>query len=182
MRRRAAVLVLAFLASAAAWAFPWDIDMVDSSFFRAFEWEMRPIPDGVASVNRYRGGYDRSTRMMPEGAALSSPHTADPALLRTGERMFVVYCQTCHGPKGQGGAPMADMSGGKKRFPIPPALLSGAGAITPLRSDGYIFLTIQQGGAIMPPYGYAMSDQEIWAVVAYIRTLEGAQYKPPETP
>jgi S-disulfanyl-L-cysteine oxidoreductase SoxD len=170
------------LGSTAAWAFPWDIDMTDSQAFKAYEWKMHPLPDGAVSVDRFRGGFTKMTRMTPEGQNLANPYTPDANRRHEGDRLFTIYCQACHGEKGRGSAPAMDMTDGKKRYPIPPALLSGTNAVTPMRSDSYIFLTVQQGGAIMPSYAAQLDDEEIWSIVAYIRTLEGAQYKPPETP
>jgi mono/diheme cytochrome c family protein len=190
-RRIAAAIAVLALGSTAAWAFPWDIDMVDSLAFKAFEWRMKPLPVGTVSIGGFRGGFDKTTRMTPAGDALTNPFAADAkvaaptgpiSMVQQGERLFTVYCRTCHGDKGQGGAPMADMTAGKRRYPIPPAILSGANAVTPMRSDGYIFLTVQQGGAIMPPYAYALSDAEIWSIVAYVRTLPGAQYDSAKAP
>ncbi len=184
MRHRLAVLGaglgFALFSSTPAQAFPWDWDMVDGTFKRAYEWAMMNLPDGAVSINRYVPNADRMT---PEGQALQNPLGATPAAadLATGERMFGIYCQTCHGVEGKGGAPVMlnDPANGIKRYPVPPPMLSGPGAITTARSDGYIYLTIRNGGAIMPGYGSSMEDQEIWATVAYLRTLEGAQYSPP---
>lgn len=173
-------LILGALAafSTAAWAFPWDIDMVDSTFLRAFEWKMLPLPEGTVSTNRYVAQHERNT---PEGQALTSPYPSTDATVATGQKMFFSYCAPCHGQDGKGGAEVMrnDPANGIKRFPVPAPVLSGPGAISALRSDGYIYLTIRNGGAIMPAYYYAMEDEEMWAVVAYIRTLDGARFTPP---
>src|SRR5687768_12990708 len=92
---------LVAMASTAAWAFPWDIDMVDSLAYKAYEWKMMPLPEGAQSVNWFRGGYSKMTRMMPEAEAIASPITVDDQVLIKGERLFAIYCQTCHGVKGQ---------------------------------------------------------------------------------
>ncbi len=62
---------------------------------------------------------------------------------------------------------------------MPPPILSGAGAITGFKSDAYLYLTIRNGGALMPSYSYAMDDDEMWAIVSYIRTLEGGAQAAP---
>lgn len=172
MRRKLRWAVAAgALFSTAAWAFPWDIDMVDAQFVRAYEWVMMTPPEGVVSRDRYRPQWNRTT---PEGQSLRNPFAPDPA---QGKRMFEVYCAACHGERGAGGAPVADHDPAAERFryQMPPPKLGGPGAVTALRTDGYLYLTVRNGGAIMPSYGSAMSDEEIWAVVAYVRTLPGAQ-------
>ncbi len=178
-----ALVGLAAALSSPAQAFPWDWDMVDNAFSRAYEWQMANLPDGAVSIDRYVPNADRMT---PEGQALDNPFGAKPSAdtLAQGKHMFEVYCQACHGVEGKGGAPVTknDPANNVRRYPIPPPMLSGTGAITAARSDGYLYLTIRNGGAIMPAYGPSMEDQEIWATVAYIRTLEGAQHTPPPAP
>jgi mono/diheme cytochrome c family protein len=180
-RRKQAVGVLAGCAFAgAAWAFPWDIDMVDAAFYRAYEWAMLPLPEGVVSQNRSLTNLKRTD---PEGAALTNPLDVSNADVQAnGKRMFEVYCVTCHGADGKGGAPVTqnDPAAGKRRYPIPPPNLSGPGAISAVRSDGYMYLTMRGGSAIMPSYAGQMNSDEMWSVVAYIRTLDGAAPSAPQ--
>ena len=169
---------LALAAGSAAWAFPWDIDMVDAYFFRGYEWKMMGVPEGAVSRSNYVANSDRMT---PEGQALTNPYDDKRASVATGQEMFDIYCTTCHGAEGKGGAPVTDNNPaeGRNRYPVPPPMLSGPGAISSLRSDGYLYLTIRNGGAIMPAYGAAMDDHEMWAIVRYIRTLDGAKFNAP---
>ena len=37
------------LAPSSAFALPWDIDLVDAYFYRAYEWSMQDLPEGVVS-------------------------------------------------------------------------------------------------------------------------------------
>jgi len=41
------------------------------------------------------------------------------------------------------------------------------------RSDGYLYATIRNGGVVMPAYADAMSVEERWQVVLYLRKLQG---------
>mgnify|MGYP003950789619 CR=1 FL=1 len=178
------VLGAALMGSTAAWAFPWDIDMVDAVFLRAYEWKMMALPEGAVSTNRFVATEEQRSmayKYMPEGMALQNPYPTDEASVANGKRMFEVYCATCHGPEGRGGAEVAkhDPDNGFNRYPMPPPILSGAGAITGFKSDAYLYLTIRNGGALMPSYSYAMDDDEMWAIVSYIRTLEGGAQAAP---
>jgi mono/diheme cytochrome c family protein len=150
-------------------------DMMDSTMVKAYEAEMRTLPEGVVSRNMYVQNYDRTTA---EGQALTSPYGAD---VETGEQMFKTYCAPCHAADGMGAGPVSDMKAGS-RFPIPGVPIAGAAGVGKMRSDGYIYLTIRNGSAIMPAHDWAMSDPEMWSVVDYIRTLDGAQYVPPAPP
>lgn len=178
LRKLGAVLV-ALGVSTAAFGLPWDIDMADSQAFDAYRIPMRGLPDGVVSQEhvltptRYTPNFQRGT---PEGEALTAGFPATPEVLSEGKRMFGIYCTPCHGdgvetgPVGQPG-----------RFPgvVP---LAGPGGVAKMRSDGWIFLTIRNGGAVMPAYGWAMNDQEMWSIVHYVRTLPNAQHTPPRSP
>lgn len=168
-------LVMGLGLAAPAEASPWDIDMVDAYFYRGYEWKMMDVPAGAVSINRYAANYDRMT---PEGKALTNPYPVDDKLVAKGERAFQKTCQACHGVQGKGGAPVADHNPaeGRHRFPIMPPRLSGEGATTPTRTDGYLYLTIRNGAALMSGYSQALDNDEMWAIVAYMRTLDGAQY------
>ena len=99
------LLVLGGL-STAAWAFPWDTDMADALYKRAYSWTMGTLPEGTVSVNHARIQGD--SRRHRRAADMTIP--ADVDLAATGENLFGVYCQTCHGVDGKGMAPVADNS------------------------------------------------------------------------
>lgn len=195
-----------------AWASPWDIDMIDSWGSKAYEWEMYQQPSGVVAreagsfvrpqdEGHYQNGSVSPVARGNAGAtdALANPYPADAKSLATGERMFQVNCAPCHGVNGAGGGPVTknDPANGIKRFLIPAPVLTGSGAVASMRSDGYLYSTIRNGGAGsggataeksaalasigagMPSHGLLLTDYERWSVVSYIRTLEGAQYTPP---
>lgn len=82
-----------------------------------------------------------------------------------GKQHFTTFCTPCHGPEGKGGVtgPVAT------KF-IPPPDLTNAD-FQKQRTDGYWHSYIMTGGAVMPSYGEALSSQEAWYVVNYLRTL-----------
>ena len=47
--KKSKIIGLTLVVSSAAYAFPWDIDMVDSVSYRGYEWKMLPTPEGAAS-------------------------------------------------------------------------------------------------------------------------------------
>ena len=176
-----------------AWASPWDIDMIDSRAFKTFEWAMRPprAPEAVqtrvgaiprpGAVGTYQNDYIAPVDRVADGDRLTNPYAVDTATIVKGATTFQITCAPCHGPEGKGGGPVThnDPSQNIARFPIPAPMLSGPGAVSAMRADGYIYGTIRNGGALMPAYGVSLTDRERWAVVAYIRTLEGGAYVPP---
>jgi mono/diheme cytochrome c family protein len=143
--------------------------MADGQSVKGYEQRMAPLPEGVAAQpsaaapRPFAQNYDRNS---PEGQALTNPHPTD---LELGKKMYDIYCTPCHGD-GEVLGPVAQPG----RFPgvVP---LSGPGGVARARTDGWIYLTIRNGGAVMPNYGFTMSDAEMWAVVDYVRTLPNAR-------
>lgn len=179
--RKLLVLAAALLAPAlvpTAHAFPWDTDMTDSTFQKAYGWKMMQLPEGSVSRNMMRTNAGPRT---PEADALVNPLAGDAAAVAGGEKLFATYCATCHGALGAGGSPVADNTSGK-RFRMPVPKLSGPNTISAMRTDGTLYATIRNGSLarLMPGYSWALSEHDMWSIVSYMRTLEGAAYKQPE--
>jgi alcohol dehydrogenase (cytochrome c) len=90
--------------------------------------------------------------------AASNPLAASAAAVAAGQTQYSQLCQTCHGPAGQGG----DRG---------PALTTGT--FTHGSGDADLFRSIRSGlrGTQMPPFA-ALSDSQIWQLVAYLRSLQ----------
>ena len=91
--------------------------------------------------------------------ARKNPLGNGPTVIADGERLYGRTCQTCHGPGAQG-----------ERGPslVRPTLTHGD-------SDDDLFRVIRDGvrGSQMPPSG-DLGDDQIWRLVAYVRSLRGA--------
>ena len=87
-----------------------------------------------------------------------------PSSIETGKRLYQIYCALCHGPDAKGGGPVAT------KFVPPPDLTLD---IFRQRTDGFIYATIRDGGALMPGQAEALSPRERWDIVNYIRSLQG---------
>lgn len=94
-----------------------------------------------------------------------NPVKMSEASVALGQQHFAVFCLPCHGPEAKGGVtgPVAT------KF-IPPPDLTNA-ELQRQRTDGYWHSYIVVGGAVMPGYGEALSSQEAWHIVNYLRTL-----------
>ena len=172
--------------STVALGLPWDTDMVDSETIKAYERPMPTLPAGVvaqpnlASPMTFSPNFRRES---PEGQALVNPLPDDEATRARGKAMYGTYCTPCHGADGVNLGPVAQP--GRVPGVVP---LAGPAGIAKQRTDGWIYLTIRNGSAIMPSYGWAMNDEEMWAIVRFVRTLEGAKQvapqptAPPEVP
>ncbi|MCP5237571.1 MAG: cytochrome c [Zoogloeaceae bacterium] len=80
-----------------------------------------------------------------------------PEAERAGEELFGRNCQQCHNTRGHGGKC--------------PQLVRGAWGPGGANSDGFMFETIANGrpNTQMGAFGKALSAQEIWQIVAYLR-------------
>jgi len=185
LKRRLGIILGVLLCSTAAWAFPWDIDMSDSPAFKAYEWKMMALPEGTVARN---GPTDitKIRRMnidltQPGAKDIKDPYAVDDAHLAMGKSIFGTYCQTCHGVDGGGGAPVGDNNpaAGKKRFLVPIPKLTGPGGRATIKTDAEVFYAVRNGKGAMPAYSWALTEQEMWAAVAYLRTIPGGAYVPP---
>jgi mono/diheme cytochrome c family protein len=80
----------------------------------------------------------------------------------SGEQLFVSVCQGCHMPDANGAS-------GAGSYPA----LSGDKS---LEASGYPVYVVVRGQRAMPPIGSMMSDDQVAAVVNYVRTHFGNQY------
>jgi mono/diheme cytochrome c family protein len=91
-----------------------------------------------------------------------------PAGASRGERLYYAHCVECHGRDGRGSWRAA-------LFLLRPGDLTATDRTSP-QSERYMFDIIKNGGSAlgrpgMPSFGYHMSDDDIRALVAYLRTL-----------
>lgn len=86
-----------------------------------------------------------------------------------GRNLYLERCVLCHGSQGEGW----DWS---KKAP-PPIPVPDLAREAPKQSDQYLFEIVKGGGEavrktrLMPPFGFDLSDQDIWDIVAYLRML-----------
>jgi mono/diheme cytochrome c family protein len=82
---------------------------------------------------------------------------------QSGEQLFANVCQGCHMPDARGavGAGIYPSLAGNKN----------------LEAGGYPVYVVVRGQRAMPPFGAMMSDDQVAAVVNYLRTHFGNDYK-----
>jgi alcohol dehydrogenase (cytochrome c) len=89
-----------------------------------------------------------------------NPLAGNPTAIAAGARLYEQACQACHGGEGRG----------SERGPA-----LGTGSFKHGGLDGQIFLNIRNGVAStqMPPFK-RLSTEQVWQLVTYIRSLNGA--------
>src|SRR5438876_88591 len=93
-----------------------------------------------------------------------NPFAGDPKVAKLGEYQFRLNCAFCHGLGARGGGRGPDLTRAQKHHG---------------NTDGEVFHNIHDGiaGTAMPAatnggIGVGMSDEEIWQVITYIRSVE----------
>lgn len=94
--------------------------------------------------------------------ALAQSHLENP---RNAGSIYQQHCAGCHGTSGDGLGP--DI----KELIVPPVDFRSVKSRT--KTDMELYLSIKQGVLFSPMHGWAdrLSDQEIWDVLSYIRSL-----------
>lgn len=90
-----------------------------------------------------------------------------PATIDQGAGLYTAHCARCHGEIGYG-----DGTEGRSLVPSP-ALLAFL-VQKPIAGDAYLNWAISEGGVAfgteMPAYKEALTEDDIWAIVAYMRS------------
>ena len=102
------------------------------------------------------------------------------ALLERGQRRFNIYCSVCHGYAGNGDGlvnarAMALAASGQAQWTAAKSLNDPETKKNPV---GRIFDTISNGRGTMGPYKSQIPVEDRWAIVAYVRALQGTGIKP----
>jgi mono/diheme cytochrome c family protein len=155
----AGALCLTLSGPAPARAFPWSTDMFKGAAVQPLETAPRVMPQGTLPVN---GIQKMDLEQMTVG--MHNPLKETPENLAHGKELFLNTCQPCHGENAEGNGPVAHLLQHK-----PTNLVSG---ITKNLPDGYVYGYIRNGGIWMPSYADAMSSDERWDVIMYVRSLE----------
>jgi mono/diheme cytochrome c family protein len=87
------------------------------------------------------------------------------------ERLYLVNCGICHGPKLDGNGPL--YRGGDGPFPAKPADLAG-GAQYKSMPEGQMFYSVTYGKNKMGSYASQLNTKQRWMVIAYIKNKQGA--------
>lgn len=164
-RRRLVVLICLVGLARSPWvsALPWNDDMYWQPELEAGTAARPPAARSVPTDGIEPPGSARIGARMRAGMRLRNPVAATPESIRNGKTLFGTYCATCHGPHGRGDGPMV----GKV---MPSSDLHTARLRN--QRDGYLYATIRSGGLVMPAYAHALSVEERWDVVNYLRALQ----------
>ena len=157
--------------AATAWSFPWDKDMVDQPSAKP---QKSPAPADPGAVP-ITGGETLPAPTTEQGmfdakeaaASVPNPVPATPESVARGKDLFEITCIVCHGAEGRGDGPVAEV--------LDPSPVDLNDAYTQDQADGQIFFTLTRGRGIMPFYRDALSQQERWDVINYVKQEFGTE-------
>ena len=98
----------------------------------------------------------------PTAAKRRNPVASNAASIEQGKQLFKQNCAVCHGPAGRGDGPAA---ASLKPQPADLAMMAGH------HPDGDLAWKIANGRGAMPSWKGSLSDEQIWVLVNYIKTL-----------
>ena len=163
---RTIVTLLLLCQASLGWGYPWDQDMVDQPIAKP---QRTPAPAGPGSVPVIGGetmpapttdvGMDEAK---DAAAAVPNPIPATTESLARGAYLYEINCLVCHGKQGQGDGPV-----GLKFVTKSPVDLHED--YTQDQADGQLFFTLTRGRALMPFYRDALSVEERWHVINYVK-------------
>ncbi len=91
-------------------------------------------------------------------------YKGDKSVIGYGAKIYKKHCWLCHGTNGIGNGP------GATEIETKPANFNSPQVTE--RTDGELFWWISNGGNDMQPFKDALSEEEIWKVVNYIRKIQ----------
>jgi mono/diheme cytochrome c family protein len=104
---------------------------------------------------------------------LTSPALAGDDVLTLGGDMYTLHCISCHGDGGMGDGPTGQV------LDPPSAPIAHT---SQMMGDDYLFWRISEGGAAfetaMPAWKRTLSEDDIWALIHYVRALGQGQVEP----
>ena len=107
-------------------------------------------------------------------SSLLNPLTKDSTVkidMKETERLFLVNCAICHGPKLDGNGPL--WKDGNGPFPNKPATLVGDAKYEAM-SEGTMYYSITNGRNNMGSYKSQLNPRQRWMVVTYIKSKQAA--------
>jgi len=99
------------------------------------------------------------------GLELKNPLPFSDNLVKQGKELYEIFCDHCHGEKGEGDGQMVK----NEVFPAPPSYTAALKDLP----EGKIFYTLHYGKGNMGSHASQISQTERWKIVYYVQKLQG---------
>ena len=138
--------------------------MARKSFFAGKGISLFVIAVAALLFAGWTAAHDKDWPVPPEAAKVKNPVAPTPDNLAAAHAIYMDKCANCHGEKGAGDGPEADM------YTPAPASFTDAHMMGEM-TDGEIFWKMTEGRKPMPSFKKQLSDEQRWQLVNYLRTL-----------
>ncbi len=140
-------------------------EFYNSNKFNPFRMNLREAPENTVSRNKngwlpYRIPKDS---LDYASKTLKNPLDSTAAVVADGKVLYQMYCNHCHGPKGEGNGKVSEKYNG-----IPNYNSDALKNIT----EGHIFHVITYGKNLMWAHGSQVSPEDRWKIAKYVKTLQ----------
>jgi mono/diheme cytochrome c family protein len=134
-----------------------------------------PVPGTVARGESYiyhiqRDVFGDSTNYVQARSVTNPIPMPDSMRMIEVERLYLINCGICHGPKLDGNGPL--YKGGEGPFPAQPANLSGTNPQYNNMTEGTMFYSITYGKNTMGSYASQLTPKQRWEIVHYIKNFQ----------
>jgi mono/diheme cytochrome c family protein len=116
--------------------------------------------------------HDKDWQAPPEARKVKNPVHANADNIAAAHAIYNDKCASCHGDKGDGDGPEAEM------YTPAPAVFTDAHMMSEM-TDGEIFWKMTEGRKPMPSFKKELTDEQRWELVNFLRTFAP---KPPAHP
>ncbi len=122
----------------------------------------KPV-EGTIAQGKKPFTIEKGDRSLAKAVKMPIPYTETS--LTEGKSYYEIFCDHCHGAKGDGKGPLVE----KELFLKPPAYNGPAKDL----SAGEIYYTIYYGKGMMGSHASQISEDKRWKIVQYVQTLQG---------
>lgn len=132
----------------------------------------RPVDGTIARGDMFPYTLKNDSAGYAQSAAVKSPLAPGSVDMKEAERLFLVNCGICHGPKLDGNGPL--YKGGDGPFIAKPATLVGDAKYEAM-AEGTMFHSVTYGLNAMGSYASQLNTKQRWMVIAYIKAKQAAK-------
>lgn len=156
--------------------------MPDMAYSRAYEtyastdalqkegvnYNAKPVEGTVARGDMFPYTLKNDSAGYAQSASVKNPLDSASIDKKEAERLFLVNCAICHGPKLDGNGPL--WKGGDGPFPSAPKNFMDPAM--KLMMEGTMFHSVTYGKNFMGSYASQLSAKQRWMVIAYIKSKQ----------
>lgn len=114
-------------------------------------------------IPNYLNAQPSSWTAPDEANQLENPLENSEKIISAGKQIFSQLCAVCHGNTGKGD--------GITAYALDPKPTDLTSTLVQEQSDGAIYWKIREGRPPMPAFESQLSEQQVWAIVHYMRSL-----------